>query len=548
MDSAVEIVRGFRGRRVLVIGDVMLDSYLEGTAARLCSEGPVPVVRKTGEQRLPGGAANTAANLTALGADVLLLGVVGNDPAGGLLRATLRSLEIDDRWLVEDEAAETLHKLRVLADGQYVVRFDEGGARGPRRTRAERRLLATLGRVFPRCDLVVVSDYGYGAVSDAMIARLRELRAAREAECPLLIDSKELQRFRRASATVVTPNHLEAQLAATEWSGDRHAPPLRTDVRLPHMEEVGRRLLAQLDCARVAITLGAQGVLLMDRDTPPLHVPAHPATHANDVGAGDSFAAAMALALGSGADAAMAARLGVDAAGIAVTKRWTAVVSHHELLRRASLRDHSAGRRAPAAPDARDDEGETMEGAIARLAERLAGARAAGRTVVFTNGVFDILNAGHIGFLRQARALGDVLVVGVNTDRGAACLKGQAAPLNDQRDRLALIAALDPVDHAVLFDDATPAETIRALRPHIHVKGGEYADEALPEAEAVRAVGGCIVILPLASGQPSVDSDRLLAIGRQAVADTPGSTVLPLTAGESDSPLLPAGRRLKAGG
>jgi len=548
-DSAVEIVRGFRGQRVLVIGDVMLDSYLEGTAARLCSEGPVPVVRKTGEQRLPGGAANTAANLTSLGADVLLLGVVGNDPAGGLLRATLRAQQIDDRWLVEDEAAETLHKLRVLADGQYVVRFDEGGVRGPRSPRAERRLLATVGRVFPRCDLVVVSDYGYGAASDAMIARLRELRELRAAECPLLVDSKELQRFRLAGATVVTPNHLEAQLAAAERSGDRHAPPLRADVRLPHMEEVGRRLLAQLDCTHVAITLGAQGVLLMDRDTPPLHVPAHPATHANDVGAGDSFAAAMALALGSGADAAMAARLGVDAAGIAVTKRWTAVVSHHELLRRASLRDHSAGHRAPASPDARDDDaGETMEGAIARLAERLAGARAAGRTIVFTNGVFDILNAGHVGFLRQARALGDVLVVGVNTDRGAACLKGQAAPLNDQRDRLALIAALDPVDHAVLFDDATPAETIRALHPHIHVKGGEYADEALPEAEAVRAVGGCIVILPLASGQPSVDSDRLSAIGRQAVADTLDTTVLPLTTGELDGPLLPVGGRLKADG
>jgi len=547
-DSAVEIVRGFRGRRVLVIGDVMLDSYLEGTAARLCSEGPVPVVRKTGEQRLPGGAANTAANLKALGADVLLLGVVGNDLAGGLLRAALRSLEIDDRWLVEDDAAETLHKLRVLADGQYVVRFDEGGGRGPCSPRAGRRLLATLGRVFPRCDLIVVSDYGYGVAADAIIARLRELRAAREATCPLLVDSKELQRFRLAGATVVTPNHLEAQLAVTaERPGDQNAPIPGSDASLPHMEEVGRRLLAQLDCAHVAITLGAQGVLLLDRDAPPLHVPAHPTTQANDVGAGDSFAAATALALGSGADAAMAVRLGVDAAGIAVTKRWTAVVSHHELLRRASLRDHGDGRRALPWPDGRrDHQRETIDGAIAQLAERLAVERDAGRTVVFTNGVFDILNAGHVGFLRQARALGDVLVVGVNTDRGAAGLKGQAAPLNDERDRLALIAALDPVDHAVLFDDATPAELIRALRPHIHVKGGEYADEALPEAEAVRAVGGCIVILPLASGQPSVDSDRLSAIGRQAVADRMGADVPNPTAGDSDILLLPAGGCLKA--
>lgn len=491
------IVHGFRGLRALVIGDAMLDSYLEGSASRLCSEGPVPVVRKTRERRLPGGGANTAANVRALGADVLYLGVVGRDAAAATLRGILRDLSIDDRWLVEDPTVDTLHKLRILADGQYVVRFDEGST-PPRRggslsAASEARLLEKLPRLFARADVVVVSDYGYGAAPDALVAALTMLRAdaARSGRVvPLLVDSKELHRFGAASATVVTPNHLEAQLAV-----DRAGPSPRQGDDLNRMAEVGRALLGVVDASYAAVTLGAHGVMLVGRDGAVAHTPAHPAPYAHDIGAGDSFAAAMALALGAGATALQAAEIGVDAAGIAVRKQWTSVVAQQELLQRVSLRDHRAAGGLGTRETALDDAVEAVAAALTVERER-------GKTVVFTNGVFDVLNAGHVRFLRQAKALGDILVVGVNTDRGVAELTtggaSQNRPLVSEEDRLALVAALDPVDHAVLFDDRTPAGLIRTLRPHIHVKGGDYTDEALPEAEAVREVGGCIVIVPLA--------------------------------------------------
>ncbi len=220
----------------------------------------------------------------------------------------------------------------------------------------------------------------------------------------------------------------------------------------------------------------------------------------------------MALALGAGASIEEAAKIGIDAAGIAITKRWTSVVHYQELLQRVSLRDHATDATGVHS-DTSLTSPKSMEEALSRLVVQLNIERQAGRTIVFTNGVFDILHAGHVHFLRQAKELGDVLVVGVNTDRGAQRLKGKSRPINSARDRLALVAALDPVDHVILFDEDTPTELIRALRPHVHVKGGDYADEVLPEAEAVREVGGRIVILPLA-GSMSTSSviDRIISL------------------------------------
>ncbi|MBX6342716.1 MAG: bifunctional hydroxymethylpyrimidine kinase/phosphomethylpyrimidine kinase, partial [Thermomicrobiaceae bacterium] len=304
MATAIDIVRRFRRLRALVLGDAMLDSYLEGTAARLCTEGPVPVVRKTAEERAPGGAANTAANLRALGAEVAFVGLVGRDVAGALLRKALRERGVDDAWLVEDGSVTTLHKLRILADGQYVVRFDEGETRDCA-PEAREALLQALDRAYPRCDVVVVSDYTYGVCGDDLLARLRALRAERPV--PLVVDSKAIHRFRDVGATVVTPNYLEARLAVVPSA----AANGRVD--LAEVERIGRRLLATIDAEQAAITLGADGVLLLERDGGALHLPAHPVPGANDVGAGDSFTAALALAIAAGADSAEAARIGIDA-------------------------------------------------------------------------------------------------------------------------------------------------------------------------------------------------------------------------------------------
>ena len=488
--TPVELVRSFRQLRVLVIGDTMLDTYLEGTAIRLCSEGPVPVVRKTAEQRIPGGAANTAANLRALEAEVALLGVVGRDIAGSLLREALQARGIDDRWLVEDEQASTLHKLRILADGQYVVRFDEGGQQGdqssPYTVVTQQRLLAHLERLYAWCDLVLVSDYCYGAVFDALIELLEKLHSAQPKIW--LIDSKALQRFHAVSATVVTPNYLEAQLLVASMKTSSRSQGDAAD--MAEVADVARRLLSSLNTEYVAVTLAERGVFLLNRTGYTAHIPAHPVPHANDVGAGDSFSAALALALATGAEIEEAARIAIDAAAIAVTKPRTAVVHLQELLQSVSLRSY--------ARDVHTQRSSEEYAARTRLMARLEAERMSGRTVVFTNGVFDILHAGHVQFLRQARALGDVLVVGINSDGSVRRRKGLGRPINSERDRCSLVAALDMVDHVIIFDEDTPSDLIRLLHPSIHVKGGDYADESLPEAEAVREVGGRIVILPLA--------------------------------------------------
>jgi len=297
MLSAVDYVRRFRTLRALVVGDAMLDSYFEGTAARLCSEGPVPVVRKTSEYRAPGGAANVAANLAALGADVLFVGAVGQDITGTLLRAALRERHVEDRWLVADRAMATPHKLRILPDGQYVVRFDEETSRRLP-ARVEQALIQRVERLYPVCDLVFVSDYGYGAVTDAILARLRELRAERP--CVLYADSKQLQRFPALGATVVKPNLLEARLLAQREQEPGPVSGAQRETR-EEAEELCRYVLGRIETEYVALTMAGHGVCLVRRDGAARHLRAHPVEHASDVGAGDSFGAAMALALGAGA-------------------------------------------------------------------------------------------------------------------------------------------------------------------------------------------------------------------------------------------------------
>lgn len=495
MSNLIDVVQRFRGLRALVVGDVMLDRYLEGTASRLCSEGPVPIVRKTGERVFPGGAGNAAANLRSLGADVALLGLIGRDAAGERLQSALAEFGVDDRWLVADERCETHTKLRIQADGHYVVRFDQGDTQRPS---AERRqtLLANLERVAATCDVIVISDYGYGVVGDDVMQRISAIRD--EHDAPLVIDSKYLGRFRGTGATIVTPNHLEAKLTIS--------PNANSDgpVSISEAAELGRRILEMVEAESAAITMAGDGVMLVTRSGEATHLDANTVTYVSDVGAGDSFAAALALALAAGSEHREATRLGIDAATIAICKPGTAVVHHQELLRRVSLRSIEVD--APGAIDRTRSLADQLD------VERLNGAR-----IVFTNGVFDILHAGHVDFLRRAKELGDILVVGVNSDRSTRSLKGAQRPVNSEQDRVALVSALESVDHALLFDEAEPSTLIRLLRPHLHVKGGDFEGQDLPEAAAVSEVGGQIQILPLAGDLSSSQViDRIIAMSTAA--------------------------------
>lgn len=491
--SATETVQGFTGLRALVIGDAMLDTWLEGEAIRLCKEAPVPVVREVSTTHCPGGAANTAVNLAALGADVAYVAFIGSDQPGRHLREAFRAAALDDRHLIEDAGISTLHKVRVIASGQYVVRFDEGSTDGVS-TGSRLQMLERVAVRYPESDLVVVSDYCHGAIADDVITLLGELQQSHPTV--LVVDSKTISRFANCPSTMVTPNLQEAW-RATDPDNAPNQP-----VDLEQAYEIGRKLRGMLRSSMIAVTLAEQGVLLTGPDGGQAHLPCHPVSRASDVGAGDTFTAATAMALAAGALTEQAVRIGIDAAAIAVTRGRTSTVSAQDLLRRVSLADATPVR--------------SLKDVVAQLEiDRFHGKR-----IVFTNGVFDILHAGHINLLRRAKALGDVLVVGINSDASARRLKGPRRPVNREADRLALVSALDAVDYAVIFEEDTPAEVIRSLRPDVHVKGGDYQADTLPELDAVREVGAEIAILSLVEGRSTTSLiDRIVATAALRTTD-----------------------------
>ncbi|HEV2128054.1 MAG TPA: PfkB family carbohydrate kinase, partial [Thermomicrobiales bacterium] len=330
--TEADVVGSFHGLRALVIGDALLDTFLEGSAPRISREAPVPVVEQQAEHHFPGGAANAAANLSALGAEVAFVGMVGDDVTGTSLRSALQEAGVDDRWLVTDPNVTTARKLRVLAHDQYLVRVDEGSlsACAPG---ARRALLNHVERLGPQSDLIVISDYGYSTVSEEIVEWLCKLRA--DHPCTLAIDSRDVRRFSRAGATLVTPNLEEARVAVAPGNPSEAEPM-----------DVARRLREKLDAENIAITMGGDGVLLADAEGHITHLPTRPIRKPDDVGAGDSFIAAAALALATGARPELAARIGIDAATIVCTKPRVAVVTNRELLRRVSL----SQQRAPSAP------------------------------------------------------------------------------------------------------------------------------------------------------------------------------------------------------
>jgi D-beta-D-heptose 7-phosphate kinase/D-beta-D-heptose 1-phosphate adenosyltransferase len=485
MTSATETVQGFPGLRALVIGDAMLDTWLEGEAIRLCKEAPVPVVREVSTTHCPGGAANTAVNLAALGAEVVYVAFIGSDQSGLHLREAFQAVGIDDRHLIADAGVTTLHKVRVIASGQYVVRFDEGSTDGVS-TSSRLQMLERIATLYPESDLVVVSDYCHGAISEDVIALLGELQAIHPTV--LVIDSKTVARFANCPSTMVTPNLQEARRAVDPDS----APDQPVDLELAH--EIGRKLRGMLRASTIAVTMADQGVLLTGPDGEQSHLPCHPVSRASDVGAGDTFTAATAMALAAGALTEQAVRIGIDAASIAITRGRTSTVSAQDLLRRVSLAEATPVR------------------SLKEVVAQLEIDRFHGKRIVFTNGVYDILHAGHVNLLRRAKALGDVLVVGINSDASTRRLKGPRRPVNREADRLALVSALDAVDYAVIFEEDTPAEVIRTLRPHVHVKGGDYQADTLPELDAVREVGAEIAILSLVEGRSTTSLiDRIVA-------------------------------------
>ncbi|MBF8187588.1 D-glycero-beta-D-manno-heptose 1-phosphate adenylyltransferase [Nonomuraea sp. K274] len=444
----------------VVIGDVMLDSWLRGSAKRLAQEAPVPVMSLETIEKAPGGAANTAANLVALGGRVRLLGVVGDDECGDDLVQALRLLGVGTD-LVTVPGRRTAHKRRLVAGGQLTARYDEEDL-DVIPEQAERELLRRLATALPGASVVVACDYGGGVFTPAVRRALAGL--------PLLVvDAHAIAAWRESAPAAVLPNYAEV----VRLLGDGADEPAD---RLSYLMGRSDRLLELTGAGIVVTTLDGEGTLLHRNGHPPYRTYAHPAPHHMATGAGDTYTAAFALWLAGGASPEEAAEAGQAAAGVVVRRQGTAVCTRYELLR--ALRRHEGTVQPPE-----------------RLAQLLDEHRRRGERVVFTNGCFDVLHRGHVTYLEQAGRLGDVLVVAVNSDAGVARLKGPGRPVIPCEDRMSVLAALNDVDYVTEFDEDTPERLIRMIRPEVYVKGGDYTPEMLAEAPLVRSLGGEVRVL-----------------------------------------------------
>ena len=463
--SLADWVARFADLNILVIGEAMVDSYLAGQVGRFCREAPVPVVALEGRRDVPGGAANTAVAAAALGARAAFFSVCGADEAGVILAEQLADAGVATEALWGVPGRETIVKQRISARGQLLLRLDRG-SEAPLPELIERRLIEAIGAAWGGADAVIVSDYGYGICTDRVIAAIAQLQA--RAPRVLVADAKDLARWAGVGLSAAKPNYAEAAALAG-------LPVLRGAERVSQIG-AARALLAERSGAQlVAVTLDTDGALLLEAGREPYRTFTSPAPDHHAAGAGDTFTAALACALAAGAHSANAADLAAAAAAACFatpgTTRCTA----------AMLREQVAGEAKVAGP--------------ASLAEQVRAWRAAGKRIVFTNGCFDILHYGHISYLNRAKALGDVLVVGLNSDASVRALKGPDRPINPEAERAAVLAALGCVDRVVLFAEPTPARLIEAIRPDLFVKGGDYTLETLPEAPLVQALGGSVKLL-----------------------------------------------------
>lgn len=456
----LELPRFYRAR-VLVIGDIMLDRYWEGPTSRISPEAPVPVVQVKQITDRPGGAGNVALNIAALGASARLGGASGDDEMADSLQAMLTGAGVDCVFTRVPGCA-TITKLRVVSRHQQLIRLDfEPPAQPPA---GIGDVAADLPGLLDGCQVLVLSDYAKGA-----LAQPRELIAAAQSRgIPVLVDPKGSDFSRYRGATVLTPNLQELEAVVGRCA---------TETELVARAE---QLMVELGLQALLVTRGEHGMTLLRPGLAELHMPAVAREVYDVTGAGDTVIAVLAAALAAGAGLPQAVALANIAAGIVVGKLGTATVSGPE-LRRAVQQDQGSERGVV-----------TLE----QLQVAVADARSQGERVVFTNGCFDIIHAGHVAYLEQARRLGDRLVVAVNSDDSVRRLKGLGRPINSVERRMAVLAGLEAVDWVVCFNEDTPRELLQVLRPDTLAKGGDYRDKkGVVGWEIVEGYGGQVAVL-----------------------------------------------------
>ncbi|WP_028292004.1 bifunctional D-glycero-beta-D-manno-heptose-7-phosphate kinase/D-glycero-beta-D-manno-heptose 1-phosphate adenylyltransferase HldE [Oceanobacter kriegii] len=452
-------VPDFHTARVLVCGDVMLDRYWHGPTSRISPEAPVPVVKIHDSENRAGGAGNVALNIACLGASTQLLGITGKDDNGQQLQSLLQQAGVECHFL-QHPHHPTITKLRIISRQQQLIRLDfEEAFHATDLT----SLYNDFDQQVANAGVVILSDYGKGSLSNPQ----RLIESAQRAGVPVLVDPKGTDFERYRGATLITPNLSEFEAVVGSCPDD------------DTLVAKGQALLQEYDLEAVLVTRSEKGMTLIRKDQTPFHLPTRAREVYDVTGAGDTVISVLAASLAAGASMEHATALANTGAGVVVGKLGTATVTTEEL--RSELRSES-----------HQGAGVFAEDALAQLVEE---ARRRGEKLVMTNGCFDIIHPGHVQYLKEAKALGDRLLVAVNTDESVARLKGPTRPINPLDHRMAVLAGLESVDWVVPFGEDTPERLICRLLPDVLVKGGDYTIEQIAGGKCVQQNGGDVIVL-----------------------------------------------------
>jgi D-beta-D-heptose 7-phosphate kinase / D-beta-D-heptose 1-phosphate adenosyltransferase len=470
-----EALRLVSKQTILCVGDVMLDDFVYGEVTRISPEAPTPVLKVQHNAVEIGGAGNVARNIAALGAQCVFVGLVGDDEAGLILRNALAKLGAITPDLVADKTRQTTRKVRFVSEhhSTHLMRADWETIE-PTSAESQSAIIAHAEAAIPKAGAVVLSDYAKGVLTERVIRAI--IGAARRLGKPVIVDPKGHDYRVYRGATLITPNAKELAAAVHR--------PVMTE---PEIAGAAAELARMVESEAVLVTHSEAGMSLHVEGQAPIHIPAYPVKVRDVSGAGDTVAAVMAVLLAMKTPYEFAMRAANAAAAVVVGKRGTSTVSLAELRHRI----------LPAASLAPEDK-IVFDWSV--LDERLSEWRRHGLRIGFTNGCFDLLHRGHVKLLAEARAACDRLVVGLNSDASTARLKGKGRPINPAEGRAEVLAALEAVDLVVVFDEDTPLELIKRVRPAVLVKGADYRIEHVVGRDVVESAGGDVILISLVPG------------------------------------------------
>jgi D-beta-D-heptose 7-phosphate kinase/D-beta-D-heptose 1-phosphate adenosyltransferase len=478
-DELINIVQNLGSPKVLLAGDFLLDVYVYGDALRISPEAPVPVLKVVSREYRPGGAASVAADLAALGAKTICLGTVGKDINAETLGMLLKGSGADISGLVEVSDRPTITKQRFVGLAQHIhpqqlLRVDEEKDE-PLDDKYYQKLLDLYKKKLPQADIVCLQDYNKGLFEKSFCESL--IKLAKSAGKKILIDPAPKADFTKyTGASAITPNRLEASIAS--------------GINIKTVDDAAKAaaiLIKKLNLDTVIITLDKEGAYLKTNSVEQ-HIPTISRKVYDVSGAGDVVLASLAAALAAGVDYKTAVEICNVAGGIEVEKFGTATVSVEEIINELMSRRQKSGSKIKS---------------IDQLTGQLKWHRGYKQKIIFTNGCFDVLHRGHIEFLSFCKKQGDIVVLGLNSDKSVKTIKGPDRPINNQLDRAAVLSALETVDYIVIFDEPDPLETIKKVKPDVLVKGQDWAQKGVVGREFIESAGGKVVLAPMVEGKSS---------------------------------------------